>query len=382
MEIPFDGIVTFFLFIIGVPALVLQFLSPEERRVVLGRRFWLDCILFVVLALAVVLIFVGCRGGILKLVGKDWIWGLMYFCLFVVAGLDGFYIPYHYGRREQIVRDLSRRAGWQLKNGGTFDQKALADLVGLGKQCASGEEQELVLKALDGLAEQACRRANYRPGMLETIIEETVNMLSSRPHPEDFQSFRSAVSLLRRIVTYNPPPGSMENLVDQQRAVRALSALGQTVLSQVGDSTGVDYILMGYEETFNLALLNHPGLLTDVSQALLETGAVALDSRHYLFAVAALNRLLFIFEETTPMPDEGRVDMLGLLAHFWTASDDASSSSRLFARRCLGRLHLDAAALQSALQQAARHCQYTMQFDTADRLIRMAEDIGGKGLTG
>jgi hypothetical protein len=225
------------------------------------------------------------------------------------------------------------------------------------------------------LVKEACSCSDYRAGTLETIIDETVNILISRPHPEDFQSFRTAVSLLRRIVTQDCTTGETENLVDHQRAVRALSALGQAVLSQVGYSIGIDYILMGYEGALSLALLNHPQLLTDVSQALFETGSVALDSKNYLFAVAALRRLLSIFEENNPVPPEASVDTLGLLAHFWTAED--SPSSRLFAEQCLERLNLKGEALQSALEATREHCQITMEFETADKIMVMEKDLQG-----
>lgn len=32
MEIPFDGILTLLIFLVGIPALVLQLISPAERR--------------------------------------------------------------------------------------------------------------------------------------------------------------------------------------------------------------------------------------------------------------------------------------------------------------------------------------------------------------
>jgi hypothetical protein len=375
MDIPFDGIAPFFLFIIGVPAFVLQFISPEERRVVLKWPFWRDTIIFTGLAFAIVTLVLVFRNSLQALLGEGWIWGLMYLFLFLVAAGVAIYIPIHYGRREQIIKDLGKRACQPLKNNGRFKEDSLAALIGLGKQCGSGEEQELVLQALVRLVENACRCEHYRAGMLENVIDEIVAMLISRPHPEDFQSFKTAVGLLRCIVTSNCLPGGGNNLIDHQRAVRALSALGQAVLSQVDYSIGIDYVLMGYEEALSLAMLNHPALLTNVSQALFETGAVALNSNHYLFAVAALRRLLSIFENTDPVPAEARVDTLGLLAHFWTANDNNSPSSRSFAKKCLERLKLDDKVLQSALDEARQHCQMTMEFETADKIMVMAKDL-------
>jgi hypothetical protein len=371
MGIPFEGIATFFLFIIGVPAFVLQFISPEERRVVLGRRFLFEMGLFILLALLVVGAALVVKAGPGQAFSDEAVWGPMYLLLFAVSIGVIIRIPNHYGRREQIVKDLKRRASRNLSENGRFDEGALADLAGLGKQCGSGQEQELVLQALDELVNEACCCSHYRAGMLELIIDETVNMLVSRPHPEDFQSFRTAVSLLRRIVISSPREAGMESLTDHQRAVRALSALGQAVLSQVGYSIGVDYILMGYEEALSLALLNHPSLLTDVSQALTETGAVALESKHYLFAVAALERLLSIVEDSQAGHDEANTDMLGLLAHFWTGS----LSSHAFAELRLERVKAAVQPLELALESACKHCQITMEFDTADKIIAMARDL-------
>jgi hypothetical protein len=371
MEIPFEGIIAFFLFIIGVPAFVLQFISPEERRVVLKPRFWKEMGFFLFLAFLIVIIAVIVRAMQEDNSLENWIWGFMYLGLFLVTLWVAYRIPNHYGRREQIVTDLENQVSRSLQDKGRLEERPLADLIGLGKQCDSGQEQELVLKALDELVEQACNCSKYRAGMLETVIDETVNMLISQPHPEEFHSFLIAINLLTRIVTSDQMPGGLENLVDHQRAVRALSALGQTMLSQVGYSIGEDFILMGHVETLNLAYLKHPELLTDVSQALFETGSVALDSKNYLFAVAAMERLLTIVEDNQPVPDEASVDMLGLLAHFWTAS----TSSRAFAEMRLERVKAGIEPLEEALEKATKHCQMTMEFETADKIMVMEKDL-------
>ena len=42
-EIPFDAISTFFIFMIGLPAIVFQWLAPEVRQVVVKR--WQELVL-------------------------------------------------------------------------------------------------------------------------------------------------------------------------------------------------------------------------------------------------------------------------------------------------------------------------------------------------
>ena len=158
-------------------------------------------------------------------------------------------------------------------------------------------------------------------------------MLATRPVAEDVQNYQVAVSILTTILSAEKADRQC-TLIDQQHAVRALSALGETFLADINLSVGTDPILMDYEEALGLAVSHHPEMLTDVTQSLLEVGAVALDHGHYLFAVAAFQRLLTIVEDTPSSSDEARADLYGLTAHFWSSG----MSSREFIQRRLARI--------------------------------------------
>jgi hypothetical protein len=119
-------------------------------------------------------------------------------------------------------------------------------------------------------------------------------------------------------------------------------------------------------------------MLTDVTQSLLEVGAVALDHGHYLFAVASFQRLLTIVEDMPSRSDEALADLYGLAAHFWSSG----ISSREFVERRLSRIEACANdCFPSALEKARLHSQMTMRFDTADKLSQMAEDLSSKSKT-
>jgi hypothetical protein len=134
---------------------------------------------------------------------------------------------------------------------------------------------------------------------------------------------------------------------------------------------------MEYKEALSLAGFTNASLVQDVTQAFYETGAVALDNMNPHYAVAALQGMFSIRNEYQALPEESQADLLGLLAHFWTAHEDPNAGSLLFARQELARLHLEDGALLSALEAAREHCLETKEFATADRLGRMGREVGG-----
>ena len=247
-------------------------------------------------------------------------------------------------------------------------------LLEIGKQSQAGPDRQVILIALSEIAHETCFHPDYRGDALETLIDGLTNMLSTRPAAEDIPNYQIAVSVLTTILSTG---GKMDmdgtaSLIDQQHAVRAVSVIGQTFLSEINVSVSANHILMDYEEALGLAVYRHPAMLTDVSQSLLEVGAAALEHGHYLFAVATLERLLSILEESSNYSEEALADLLGLMAHFWAAGE----SSHEFAQSRLSRVKVCLKeTLPRSIEKARLHSQMTMRFDTADKLSQMKKDL-------
>lgn len=373
-NVPFDATITLLIFLVGIPALVLQFMAPDVRRVTMDKvTFPREVTNRLIIALGVIFVSVLLAWRVFS-DAEDLIFFVMLVILFVIVATTTVQVQYRYGWRETIISDLKKQVVTGLKANGRLDNDALKRLIEVGKQSEAGPDREVVLEALSEVAAETRIHESYDGDTLELLIDGLVKMLVSQPAPEDTPNFQLAVSILISILSA-PKAGT---LIDQQHAVRALSALGQTLLTEIAVTVGTGHIMMDYEEALGLAVERHPTMLTDVTQSLLEVGSVALEHRHYLFAVAALERLLTVVEENSPST-EAFADLLGLLSHFWTDGESSKEFARSRADRvnqCVERLAPSSPF--HVYQQAKLHSQITMRFDTADKLSQMAEDLKPK----
>ena len=136
-EIPFDAITTLFVFLIGVPAIVLQSMPPEVRRVVTKRRGRLLAEMGVPLAVAVAV-----TGGGIALVPNAWdpgrTWTGVLAVLFLVGSLTAFRFIASYGRRNAVVQRLEDEIGRAIPRTGRPVEDSLHDLVELGQASEPG----------------------------------------------------------------------------------------------------------------------------------------------------------------------------------------------------------------------------------------------------
>jgi hypothetical protein len=372
-NVPFDATITLLVFLVGIPTLVLQFMAPDVRRVTMEKiTLPREVSRWLVGAILIVILFVAVAWAIPCI--QDLLFTMMLVILFGVVATTTVQVQYRYGWRETIIANLKKKVLSNFETNGRLDNEALKQLIEIGKLSEAGSDREVVLEAINEIATVTCVHGSYDGDALELLVDGLVKMLASQPDTKDTPNYQLAVSILISVLS----APDVKTLIDQQHAVRALSALGQTLLAEVAVTVGTDHIMMDYEEALGLAVTRHPSMLTDVSQSLLEVGSVALENKHYLFAVATLERLLTIVEENAPSK-EALADLLGLLAHFWTDGE----SSREFSESRLDRvMHcVDTIGLPSSkqvYQQAKLHSQITMRFDTADKLSQMAKDLKPK----
>jgi hypothetical protein len=372
-NIPFDAAITLLVFLVGIPALVLQFMAPDVRRVTMGKvTFPKEVSIRLVIAIIIMAGSVLMAWGIPK--AKDLVFAIMLVGLFLIVAATTVQVQYRYGWRETVIAALKKKVLLSLEMRGRLDNEALQRIIEIGKQSEAGPDREVVLEALDEIVAKTRLHRVYDGDMLGALVDGLVKMLVSQPAPEDIPNYQLAVRILIAILS----APDVKTLIDQQHAVRALSALGQTLLTEIVVTVGTEHIMMDYEEALGLAVTRHPSMLTDVTQSLLEVGAVALNHRHYLFAVATLERMLTIVEENLPSR-EALADLLGLLAHFWTEGDSSmefagSRSKRV--RFCVVKNSYS--TVDQAYRHAKLHSQMTMRFDTADKLAQMAKDLKPK----
>jgi len=380
-DVPFDAIGSILLFLIGVPALVVQSIAPEVRNVVSKR--WRHLLLEtgtpVVVALAAVCLgllrhspwipgdalSVSLGGAQLEIPLPErgaWTWALVMAVLIATATYTALRIPQRYGRRSQIIRSLEREV---FKNG-VLVEHSLEDLIALGRQSEAGQDKELVLQSLYRLATKMYALPAYRGDRLELLILGLTDILVSSAQPGNGQNFDTAAQILLHIARSARPPAA-----DVLAAIQTIGALGQAVLAQVGP-LNIRPTAMKYVQALWLAVNRHPANSTDVSQALFEIGVVAVRHDQMLVAMAALSNLLMLVQAQRPPPNELSSDALGLIAHFWVSGPTA----RAFAESKLNELRDQLGQpLEAALEAARRHCARTTQFHVADNLVQLIDDL-------
>ena len=374
MEIPFDGILTLLIFLVGIPALVLQLISAAERRAAMKKggldvQSSLKIALFVI-GIGLILQFGYAywgKGNDIKSIVQQAIWLIVFVPLIVLALRVAKRIPEQYGRREKIVEKLTLGIldGLEKKiriGGGPF-----SDLANLGKQCDPGQEREMVVIAYKNIVKAVIAHPAYKGDSFEMLIDELVHMLASDPESKDLNNYEIAIKILSAILSAKP---QMESGYDRRRAIHAVSKLGQTLIVNF-KSVERDNIILEYIDSLELALPRQE-MLTEVSQALFEIGVCAAGESHDFVYVAILDKMTALAEARSPLPSEFTTDFFGLLAHFWV--EDGS-------RKNIEREKFDdvkkflPGPIIPILETARTHLIKTMYFDEADKLFQVAEDF-------
>jgi hypothetical protein len=395
MNIPYDGIVTFLVFLIGIPALLLQTMTPEVRRAVMKQSatrvlvqagtplvmatfivmyaFWMDSqlesgipSLSTTPADAMSLI----ASLLILPLSRDQLWTDLIFILLAITAGSAILTVHKYGQRDQVILDLSR----QVKPSRTkarLNEQALMTLIELGEQSAPGGDKELVLEALNQVVHQVSSHPQYQGDSLETLTTKLVDILTADDRPGTARNFYTAAGILQSIVI---SASAKERTVDLMYAIRALGYLSRAALSHVASGMEIENMLMNCVGSLALAASLRPDMTTQASEELFKLGIVLLEKKQEFIAVHTLDTLLTLVWATAPAQGELVTDTLGLVSHFWTDG----LTARQYATEKLGQLRGALAQdLCAALEDACKHCIKTTYFQTADNVQQMINDLCG-----
>ncbi len=375
--------VAILLFGLGIPALVMQVIVPQELRSVMHRRrrvFALAAWL-VVPAAVVTLAFIWLH----PLADDSFGWwvGANLATSAVIGFTAIFWWAQAWYRRDRVVRYLERKCARTIRQRGTPDEQALDDLRFLGEQGEGGIEKRLVLDALGRLAQQLQEHEGYSGRSLDEVMNAVESTLrgggkgaspaqSATQEIGDSEDFCAAAAICEKILERLQPPSRGYD----QRLPLSLSpdvAATLRVIERVGSLA----IELNYEAAARSLLDVLPkvtrgttGAFGTVSRVLFQLGAVALERRRYRLAVEALNRMETLAAKGKPLAGEGASNYLGLVAHFWASGHTA----RVRARWGLGYIPVEL-PLQDRLRQAERHHADQARFDTVDHLIHIERDL-------
>lgn len=382
MDIPFDALLTVLIFLVGIPALILQLISPAERHAALKkgrldvRSFLKKALIFIAVGILVqLLLSIPPLGNtdMLQLL-RQLAWVILFGFLFALALDIAQKIPEQYGRREKIIETLTRDVLSELPkrkrlnvSGETF-----SDLANLGKHCEAGQERGMVTQALMEIVNAALVDSRYTGDSFETLIEELVHILAFNPEAKDLYNYRTALNILATILAANH---SAETDDDKRRAVHAISHLGRTLIVNF-KSVERDNVILAYVDALEFALPKS-NMFTEVSQALFEIGVCAAQAEHDFVAVAALDKLTSLASRhSMPLPDEFVADMFGPLVRYWGMDGSRKEYAiRKFeeTKKFLGKNKIQ------TLKKAQSHLVATMYFDEADKLGEMIRKLKRTG---
>jgi hypothetical protein len=391
IEIPYDSIITLLVFLIGVPTLVLQSMPPDVRHILFERRRLLGYLLGLILipALSAVLVSgVGIYAEInmshdVKEQAIRWVvvLSVMIFVILIVA----IYFPLRYSRRQGVLRLLEWEALQYMKSKGRLPEEAIEDIIDLGKNAESPQEKGVVLQSIHTLVTKTCVHPLYAGDSLETLILRIHEIVIVDSKPVNLENFRIVAEIFQAIAIARR---EIQHVADLQRTVKATGSMGRATLMKFEFGLEVDNIIMSFIQTLGLItyikpldVINkqHFNVMTDISEALFDIGSLAAEKQRDFIAVAALDKMITLLcqtpvtEDLPPhVVDELSADVVGLMAHVWTEGD---GQKEFILKRMPDVKVCLALPYPKIFKKARIHYLEKSQFETANRLAQMAEDL-------
>jgi hypothetical protein len=358
--IPFDAITTYFIFLIGLPAIVFQWLAPEIRPIVVKRAG--ELLLDAGLPVLVAMLLVG--AGIMAGSQFEWLWTAVLGALFGVATLTALRIPRKYVRRGSVVRRLEREVIRPVRRDGRLAAEPLQDLLELGVQSQPGRDKEVVLQSLLNLTNGMCDSPRYSGDQLADVAVGVLDVVFNSPGGISSRNLASACEILKQILRAFDAAADREFMqTDLLHAIRAMSRLAREAARSRNDS-----VALAVTQALATTGDRHPHTSVATSEALFEIGIVAVEENQILIGMACAESLTSLFEIYGSGSDDVVADTLGMLAHFW----HTGLTGRAYAEQHLARLEESMKLnLTDALNRAATHCAQTTQFQTADKVRQL-----------
>lgn len=370
-EIPFDALVTFFVLLVGLPAVVMQSLPNEIRRVLekRGRLLAIDLGTPIALAVAIAAAAVIAHGTAVWPNGQ--VFGLAFGMLAMICIVTAFIVPRRYGRRRAIANLLAGEATRELVSTGRLMEGPLHDLVEFGRLSEPVREKLPALEALKALTEQVCEHPRYAGDGLMDLIDGVVAMVVESVGTGRSLLVSPALAVLRRAVReFDLERGSH---ADASSAIHGMSLIGIASLS-MGNAS----ITQTITQSLGWSGDKDRALTMARSQALFEVGVAAIEHKETLGAMKALDGLASLIHANAPAEGELARDTIGLFAHFWTSGETGRQFARFRLAQLEGYFQRDTAAVVDA---TIEHCSMRALFETADKVRRMRRELTPPGAT-
>jgi hypothetical protein len=364
-EIPFDALVTFFVLLVGLPAVVMQSLPAEIRRVLEKRWRMLAVDLGTPLTVASVVATLGVLAHRQVVWPNGPVWSIALGLLAAICVVTAFIIPRRYGRRRALAKMLAAETAKELEETGRLVEGSLHDLIEFGRLSEPVREKLPALEMLKDLTDRVCEHPRYAGDGLTDLIDGVVMIVRESVGAGRSQLVPPALAVLRRAVRAFQVEA--DSHADASSAIHGMSQLGIESL-QMGNASVTQTVTqsLGWSGDKDRALT------MSRSQALFEVGKAAIHHKEMLGAMKALDGLASLIHANAPAEGELVRDTIGLFAHFWTSGE----TGRQFASFRLAQLEdnfkRDTAAVVDA---TIEHCSMRALFETADKVRAMRREL-------
>ncbi|MCL5037433.1 MAG: hypothetical protein M1269_10000 [Chloroflexi bacterium] len=286
------------------------------------------------------------------------------FILLIIFWVLGFRELQH--PREKIVQRLENESARTILHKGFLEEKSLNDIIYLGKRGETGYDKGLSINAFGNLAKKLQESDKYRGAGLEQLVMGIEEILIDGENKGNDSNFCQAAEVLKDILLHLENRNLLSSS-DTELTLRTLERLGIATIKLCSDSTMITFL-----EVIKRASELGDVKLEQAIQTISLLGSLALDSKKYLIAAAALSKLEALAEQNLPVTADKNVDLLGLLAHFWTAGE----TTRKQAKETLSLFKNSfSPSLRECLISAIKIYTTITQFDTADKLAIMEREI-------
>jgi len=374
-HIPFDPVITIVVFLIGVPALVFQFMPSDVRRVVFDKERKKNLIQYLgfPLILASLLIIVGIVTEFIFTNEHDSIhdvkWIIIIIVLSIITGWIGIFVPLRFGRREMVIKSIKKEAIKSFQKKYRLKDKPIVDLVDLGMSAEVAQEQRLALEAIHEIMRHVVNHSTYNGDSLETPILKLIEIVTLNSDVRSVSNLKLVAEILQNVVLEKK---QVEYTTDLQNAIKVVSILGEVALTQFEQSLEVDNVILSCVQTLDLIASGYPPLITNVSQALFEIGSLAIKYQREFVGIAALNKIINLLNSTSDPESELVADTIGLIAHFWMVKGSQREFSKQYLmdiKKYFGK------SLRNAIKNSYQHWVSETQFQTADLIAQMAKSV-------
>jgi len=239
MEIPLDAIGTIFIFLIGLPAILLQTLAPEIRRTVMQWRVQLVGFTMAPIVVSGAVFAVGIwlhwhKVGSMdpdpngeQTFGVNMLWVNIITILVVIAGASTIVLTERW-RRATVIGRLSKSAARTVPTLGRPHEQDLINLIQLGRQSHPGEDKRLVLEALHDLATAVHRSGKYDGAQLDNLVAGIDEIVVSGTEVDSPRNFQFSADLLMHMIL---KARDCEHSDDLKHAIQMTSIVAQASLA-------------------------------------------------------------------------------------------------------------------------------------------------------